>query len=201
MYAAASGDERGFVLYLQHQRTWMNSLGGQWRNEIQFGSGQSLTTSFYQPLDVAQRFFVEPKAFWERDWENVFYYGDDIARYQFGEQGGRLDLGMNIGNQAQLRVGYIAAGRRVELSTGSPLLLQIDTTDAGIAASAIYDSRDTPFRATRGVGGSSAEAQAAAPRMISGSFFRLPRRRSGSISRRAGEWRARVGTAPIGKTP
>ncbi len=151
MYAAASGDERGFVLYLQHQRDWMNSLGGQWRNELQFGTEQSLTTGFYQPLDVAQRFFVEPKAFWERDWENVFYYGDNIARYQFGEQGGRLDLGMNIGNQAQLRLGYIDTGRRVQLSTGSPLLPQIDTTDAGIAASAIYDSRDTPFRATRGV--------------------------------------------------
>lgn len=60
---------------------------------------------------------------------------------------------------------------------------------------------DRSRTARSGAGGSSAEAQAAAPRMISGSFFRLPRRRSGSISRRAGEWRARVGTAPIGKTP
>ncbi len=151
MYAAASGDERGFVLYLQHQRTWMNSLGGQWRNELQFGTEQSLTTSFYQPLDVTQRFFVEPKAFFERDWENVFYYGDNIARYQFGDQGGRVDLGINLGNQAQLRVGYFDTVRHAELSTGPPLLPQIDTTDAGIAVSAIYDSRDAPFRATRGV--------------------------------------------------
>ncbi len=151
LYAAASGDERGFVLYLQHERTWMNSLGGQWRNTLQLGTEQALTTSFYQPLDVAQRFFVEPKVFFGRDWENVFYYGNDIARYQLGDQGGRLDLGMNIGNQAQLRVGYIDTVRRAELSTGSPLLPQIDTTDAGVAVSAIYDSRDTPFRATRGV--------------------------------------------------
>ncbi|MGO9717800.1 MAG: patatin-like phospholipase family protein [Steroidobacteraceae bacterium] len=151
MYAAASGDERGFVLYLQHERTWLNSLGGQWRNELQFGTEQSLTTSFYQPLDVAQQFFVEPKAFFERDWENVFYYGDDIARYQFGDQGGRFDLGVNLDNQAQLRVGYFDTVRRAELSTGPPLLPQIDSTDAGIAVSAIYDSRDTPFRATQGV--------------------------------------------------
>jgi NTE family protein len=151
MYAAASGDDRGFVLYLQHERTWINRLGGQWRNEIQFGTNQELSTSFYQPLDVAQRYFVEPKAFWNRNWENVFYNGTDIARYQFGDRGGGIDLGMNIGNQAQLRVGYLASERRVELETGSPLLPQLEATDAGIAVSAIVDTRDAPFRPTRGL--------------------------------------------------
>ncbi len=150
-YASASGDDRGFVLYLQHARTWMNSLGGQWRNEAQFGTEQLLATSFYQPLDVAQRFFVEPKAFWNREWENVFYYGSDVARYQLGDQGGRFDVGMNIDNATQLRVGYIASQRRVELQTGSPLLPQFEATDAGLAVSAIYDTRDTPFRPTQGM--------------------------------------------------
>src|SRR5271167_2767998 len=32
-YGTTSGDNRGFVLYLQHERTWINSLGAQWRNE------------------------------------------------------------------------------------------------------------------------------------------------------------------------
>jgi NTE family protein len=151
MYAAASGDDRGFVLYLQHERNWINPLGGQWRNEIQFGTNQLLSTSFYQPLDVAQRYFVEPKAFFNRDWENVFYDNNNVARYQFGDSGGGIDLGTNIGNQAQLRIGYLASERRVQLETGSSLLPQLETTDAGIAASAIIDTRDTPFRPTRGL--------------------------------------------------
>jgi NTE family protein len=151
MYAAASGDDRGFVLYLQHQRTWVNSLGGQWRNEVQFGTEQVLATGFYQPLDVAQRYFVEPKAFWNRNWQNAFYNDNDIARYQFDDHGGRIDLGINIGNETQVRVGYIASARRVQLETGSPLLPQLEATDAGIVVSAIHDSRDTPFRPTRGV--------------------------------------------------
>jgi NTE family protein len=58
---------------------------------------------------------------------------------------------MNIGNQAQLRVGYLATQRRVQLETGSPLLPQLRTTDAGIAASAILDTRDTAFSPTRGM--------------------------------------------------
>jgi NTE family protein len=151
LYASTSGDDRGFALYFQHTRTWIDSLGAQWRNEIQFGTNQILSTSFYQPLDIPQRFFVEPKAFWNQDWQNVFYDGNEIARYQFVDLGGRLDLGMNFGNVAQLRVGYLATDRRVELQTGSPLLPQLDARDAGIAASFVYDTRDTPFAPTRGV--------------------------------------------------
>jgi NTE family protein len=150
-YATTSGDNRAFVLYLQHDRTWINSLGAQWRNVLQFGSDQVLSTSFYQPLDVAQRFFVEPKAFWNRNWQNAFYNDTDIARYQFDDRGGQIDLGMNIGKQAQVRVGYLATQRRVQLETGSPLLPQLQATDAGIAASAILDTRDTPFSPTRGM--------------------------------------------------
>jgi NTE family protein len=151
MYASTAGDDRGFALYFQHERTWINSLGAQWRNEIQFGTNQILSTSFYQPIDVAQRFFVEPKAFWSQDWQNVFYQGSDIARYKFDDLGGRLDLGVNFGNVAQLRAGYLAANRRVDLETGSPLLPQVAVRDAGIAISGVYDTRDTPFSPTRGV--------------------------------------------------
>jgi len=151
MYASTSGDDRGFALYLQHNRTWINGLGAEWRNEIQFGTDQILSTSFYQPLDIAQRFFVEPKVFWNQNWENVFYDGNDIARYKFGDLGGRVDLGVNFGNAAQLRVGYISSDRHVEIETGSPLLPQLDIRDAGIAVSGIYDTRDTPFSATRGM--------------------------------------------------
>ena len=151
MYTSTSGDDRSFALYLQHDRTWINSLGAQWRNEIQFGTNQFLSTSFYQPLDVAQRFFVEPKAFGNQAYENVFYDGNDVARYQFADLGGRLDFGVNLGNAAQVRVGYLATQRGVEVETGSPLLPQLHVRDAGIAASALLDMRDTPFGATRGV--------------------------------------------------
>ena len=74
----------------QHDRTWVNSSAGLWRNELQVGSEQLVDTSFYQPLDVTQRFFVEPKAFWNRDWENVFYDGAQVARYRFDDGGGRV---------------------------------------------------------------------------------------------------------------
>jgi NTE family protein len=151
MYASTTGDDRGLAFYLQHTRTWVDSLGAQWRNELQLGTNQTLASSFYQPLDVPQRIFVEPKVFWDRDWQNVFYGGDDVARYQFDDRGGRFDFGSNFGNAAQVRIGYFNTERHVQIETGAPALPQLEVRDAGIAVAAIYDTRDTPFSPTRGL--------------------------------------------------
>src|SRR5262245_11486697 len=60
MYASEGGD-LAFVMYGKHARTWINDLGGEWRNEVQLGYENLFMTSLYQPLDVAQRYFVEPR--------------------------------------------------------------------------------------------------------------------------------------------
>ena len=62
LYGSEDGD-LGFVVYAKHTRTGLNSLGAEWRNQVQLGYFNNLSTSFYQPLDVAQRFFIEPKLF------------------------------------------------------------------------------------------------------------------------------------------
>jgi NTE family protein len=48
-----------FSVVMQHTRTWVNSWGAEWRNEIQFGDVQRLSTSFYQPLGPGSPWFVE----------------------------------------------------------------------------------------------------------------------------------------------
>ncbi len=53
LYGSEGGD-LGFVVYGKHTRTWLNSLGAEWRNEVQLGYFNNLSTSFYQPLDIAQ---------------------------------------------------------------------------------------------------------------------------------------------------
>jgi NTE family protein len=150
MYASDDGD-LAFVIYAKHTRTWLNRFGGEWRNELQLGYESLLTSSFYQPLDVAQRFFVEPRVGWWRTYEDVFEEGNRLATYQFDNWGGGLDVGMNISNEAQLRIGYLFARRNVDIETGSLLLPEGEYDDAGPAVLATYDSRDTPFNATSGM--------------------------------------------------
>ena len=47
-------------------------------------------------------------------------------------------------------MGYVYDQRNIEVDVGSPLLTESSPTDAGIVASAEYDSRDTAFAPTRG---------------------------------------------------
>jgi NTE family protein len=49
-----------FSITLQHTRTWLNDWGAEWRNEVQFGDIRRFSTSLYQPLGPASRWFVEP---------------------------------------------------------------------------------------------------------------------------------------------
>ncbi|MDH4073032.1 MAG: patatin-like phospholipase family protein, partial [Gammaproteobacteria bacterium] len=150
MYASEGGD-LAFAIYAEHTRSWLNPRGGEWRNEIQFGYENQLTTSLYQPLDVSQKFFVEPRASWYRTLEDLFADGDRLASYEFDNIGAGIDLGVNLGSQAQARIGYLYTRREITVETGAPQLPEDTHDDAGFVFSAIYDSRDTPFNATRGM--------------------------------------------------
>ena len=150
LYGSEGGD-LGFVVYAKHTRTWLNSLGAEWRNEIQLGYFNNLSTSFYQPLDVNQRFFVEPKVFYTRSWEDVFYDNERLATYKFSDLGGTVDVGTNLSDNAQVRLGYMYTRRKATVETGSPILPEDERDDAGLTMSATFDSRDTAFNPTRGI--------------------------------------------------
>ncbi len=152
VYGSAGGD-LGFSIYARHTRTWINTLGAEWRNEVQIGYENSLRTGFYQPLDVGQRFFVEPRANLSLTREDLFYDSERVATYNFGDVGGGVDFGANFGHRAQARVGYLYTHRTVDIDTGSPLLPEGSFDDAGVTAVLTYDSRDTAFNPTRGMAG------------------------------------------------
>jgi NTE family protein len=157
MYAGGAGDVR-FLLGAQYVRHWLNDRGGQWRSNVQAGYETLLTTSLYQPFDVAQRYFVEPALFGVRSVEDVYVDGERIAVYRFVDVGGSIDFGVNLGRSSQVRVGYISTNRRAEVQTGiaqlpgiDARLPEIDARDAGLMVSAMYDSRERTTFARHGM--------------------------------------------------
>jgi NTE family protein len=138
---------------MKTDRRWLNSLGLQWRNELQIGMNNIFSTSLYQPLNVAQTFFVEPRLFFSRAYEDLYVDRERVATYQFDDLGGAMDFGVNFGARAQLRLGYLYTDREVSVDTGSSLLGEVETVDAGIVSQAVYDTRDTAFNPTRGIVG------------------------------------------------
>jgi NTE family protein len=149
-FADGGGDLKS-LLGIQHVHRWVNNRGGQWRNNLQVGYESLLSTSLYQPLDVAQRFFVEPALIASRSAEDLYSDGDRVATYRFVDYGGRFDLGWNLSRAAQLRVGYLGTERRAKVQTGFAQLPEANVTDAGLTVTARYDSRNAASFATRGI--------------------------------------------------
>jgi NTE family protein len=157
LHAGGQGDVK-FVAGVQYVRHWMNERGAQWRTNLQLGYESLLNTSWYQPFDVAQRWFVEPVVFASRSEEDVYVDSERIAAYHFYDTGGSVDLGANLGANGQVRVGYLTTRRRAAVSTGISQLDQIDARlpeiearDAGMTARATYDSRDAATFARHGL--------------------------------------------------
>ncbi|HEU5136064.1 MAG TPA: patatin-like phospholipase family protein, partial [Steroidobacteraceae bacterium] len=149
-YASREGDVT-FALYGRHVRTWVNSFGAQWFNEVQLGGESLLTTGLYQPLDTARRFFVEPRIGYSRSLEDIFREDERVARYNFKDFMGEFNLGANVGRYGQARVGYLYDEREIEVDIGAMLMPEGKTVDAGMHVLAELDSRDTAFSPTRGV--------------------------------------------------
>ena len=157
MYAGQGGDLK-FLLGAQFVRSWLNDRGGQWRTNVQLGYESIFTTGWYQPLDVAQRWFVDPEFLASRSIEDIYVDTERIAVYRFMDVGGSFEFGVNLSNVSQARVGYVSMRRRSEVQTGisnlpgiDQRIAEVDERDAGVVASFTFDSRDAGTFSLHGV--------------------------------------------------
>lgn len=147
----SAGGDVLFALRADHRREWVTARGGQWRNALQVGQLTELETAFYQPLDTAQRFYVEPGLRLRRSLEDIFDDGDRLARMELLEGQARVDVGVNIGNHARLHTGLRWGVAKFDLDIGATPQFDLDRTrDASLVAGAVYDSRDAATLPTRG---------------------------------------------------
>jgi NTE family protein len=149
---ASTGDsELHANLRADHTRSWINSRGGRWHNGLQLGRRSFISSDFYQPLDTAQRFFVQPRAAFERYIEDLYLDGDRIADYTFQEAYGQFDFGVNFGTRAQARIGLRSGRTEADLRTGLPGLPEATwQTDTRLHAQFIYDTRNVVSLPTHG---------------------------------------------------
>jgi NTE family protein len=120
-----SSDFRGdayFNLLASYRRTWINSLGAEWRTDAQVGQTSSLTSEFYQPLDTRQLFFIAPRFELERRPINVFSGSQRIAQYDLRRTDLALDVGTQITKYGEGRLGFVLGHQNASLSTGPAFL-------------------------------------------------------------------------------
>jgi len=139
------------ILRVDHDLTWLNSLGGRWHNAIQVGRQTILTTDFYQPLDARQRFFVQPILMYDDNLEDFYLDGEREARYDLRQMYGEIDLGANVSTLMQLRTGVRVGQIDVKPDIGITGLPEINSErESSGFVSGVLDTRDNVGLPTKG---------------------------------------------------
>lgn len=147
----SSGDI-AMLLRAEHRRAWITSLGGEWHNVAQVGTDVELQTGLYLPLELRQRFFIEPYLRANRYFEDIYDDGNRVAVYDFIENYGQVDFGVNLGSEAQLRLGMRQSWNKTKLDTGPREWFpeESSTNESDIVFQGKYDSRDVVGLPSRG---------------------------------------------------
>ena len=120
-----SGDAY-FNLLASYRKTWLNSLGAEWRTDLQVGRTSRLATEFYQPLDAEDVFFVAPNAALERRSTTIYNGENRLARYDFLSAIAGVDVGLNFRRYGQIRLGVQTGKLEPSIDTGPQSLAPPD---------------------------------------------------------------------------
>lgn len=144
------GDTADYNLRVAYHKTWLNPLGGQWLSGLQIGDEPTVFTEFYQPLDVGQRYFVQPRASFRRETINIYQDNDRLAQYKLDEWRLELMAGINVGVWGPIRLGWLERDRSASLDIGSPTWPDADASFGGLYATVNFDQFDSLFVPSRG---------------------------------------------------
>ena len=120
-----SSDFKGDAYYnllASYRKTWINSLGAEWRTDLQVGRTSRVLTEFYQPLDVRKYFFVAPYAEAERRELPIFNNDQRLAIFDLRYERVGLDLGSQFTRYGELRLGVLYGDVRASVDTGPSAL-------------------------------------------------------------------------------
>jgi NTE family protein len=139
-----------FSVRTAYQKTWMNALGGELLMSAELGSNTGVGVDFYQPLDPAQRYFVDAAASVRR--ESAALFKDDLRISEYRNNVARVDLsvGRNIGLVGQARLGWREERQEVKIETGLPLLPTDPLRISGLLATVELDQKNQLYISTSG---------------------------------------------------
>lgn len=113
-------------------KTELNQLGGEWRNQFQIGTTRRLYTELYQPVDYSGSLFVAPYAEYRNTLANVYSGENLVSQYGTRIIRGGFDLGSEIGNVAELRIGPSYGHVQSQPHVGEPSLPTYSDTLGGL---------------------------------------------------------------------
>jgi len=131
-----------FNLATRLTMTGMNSLGAEWRNDLQIGTEPFFESEFYQPLSFDSRYFVAPRIQLAQRNLNAFANDLSVARYRVSEAEFGLDVGRELGRWGEFRLGAIRGVGSARVKVGDPSLPNIDFEQGSLFARFSVDTLD-----------------------------------------------------------
>ena len=108
-----------FKLGTAYTRNALNSLGGELRVIGTIGREDEISFDFYQPIDTAARWFVEPQLYWRREHWNWWDGDERLTQFEISGWGAQFGIGRNFSTTDRLRLDYQIARADADLISGS----------------------------------------------------------------------------------
>lgn len=145
-----SGDTSA-TLEARYRRTWINSLGAEWLTDVKIGSTDRIASEFYQPIDSNHRYFVAPKLELSRTTNDLYENGHKLRSYDIEKYRVGIDLGRDLFEYGQVRLGVVAGLWKQSVDIGTNLPSE-DNTEGAFTASLLIDKLDSAaFPQTGGI--------------------------------------------------
>lgn len=123
-------------------RTSLNALGAEWRNELQAGQTRRLFSELYQPLWFGDRWFAAASVEHRDEMTDVYTDRRKIAEYGVESLIGGVDLGMQLGEYGEVRLGLRRRRAEARPQVGSTDLPTVDADAGGVRGRVIIDRLD-----------------------------------------------------------
>ncbi len=145
-----------FNFVANHTRRWLNALGAEWRNELQIGRSQRISTELYQPLLPTETLFASFGAEQRRRVAEISIPLPDgsvsrpIAQFMGIDTRVSLDLGAAFGRYGEFRVGPLYERVSISPRIADLALGGVRANESGMQASVVIDQRDSATFARSG---------------------------------------------------
>jgi NTE family protein len=131
-----------YNILIDYTMRWVNRLGAEWKNQVQFGETHLFFSEFYQPVFPTRTLFIAPYFRWEQRFADVYYGDDVIARYRIRQQQWGADLGVQPWTYGEVRFGYVRDQVQARYQVGLPGFPAVDLTQGALRLRAIADQLD-----------------------------------------------------------
>ncbi len=143
-----SDDMRGdsaFNIGASYRVNGINTLGAEWLTRVQIGDQQELYSEFYQPLDAGSRYFVAPYIHAQSQNIEAILENDPIAEYRLERYGFGLNVGRQIGNSGEIRLGVGEAWGKADVRIGERDLPSTSFNEGFYDIKYSFDSLDNVY--------------------------------------------------------